>query len=113
MKSLLASTSVMELIAAPKEIIAFLPSLTIGDAIDVMGHYEIFSAPVITREGTRASLPACLSRARLGRVLAEGRAAFFLLSPAALPGCCVGQVDYLDLLCKLVQLTSDSSDSQV
>ena len=54
---------------------AFNLTLTIGDALDVMSHYEIFSAPVVD----------------------QGR--------------CVGEVDYLDLLCALVRLTVEADGS--
>lgn len=67
--------NVMELIVKPKvwrlhprccaapslflqEVLAFVPTLTLGDALDVMGHYEIFSAPVITKEGA----PRCMAK---------------------------------------------------
>lgn len=78
-----------------QEVVAFRASLTLGDALDVMGHYEIFSAPLLSDAGELASL-------------------FFLsLRPRArFLGTCLGRVDYLDLLCQLVQLTSDANEAQ-
>lgn len=45
------SGSITELIQKEQELIAFTGNLTIGDAIDVMSHYEIFSAPVLSSKG--------------------------------------------------------------